>query len=80
MRARAPFKTAGLGTDLPPLVLVVLVALAGAMLLGATLAIRRHAPAFARAHGSLAGPRRISARFTKWVKRWNLTLPPLETG
>jgi hypothetical protein len=37
----APVKSAGL-TDLPPLVLAVLVALAGAMLAGAALAIRRH--------------------------------------
>ena len=64
----APFKTAGLGTDLPPLVLAVLVALAGAMLLGATLAYRRHAPEFARARGPLGGPLRLYAQVTKRVK------------
>jgi hypothetical protein len=37
----APVKSTGL-TDLPPLVLAVLVALCGAMLAGAALAIRRH--------------------------------------
>jgi hypothetical protein len=53
--AGAPFKAAGLGTDLPPLLLAVLVALAGAMIAGAALAIRRN-PAFARAAAPLAGP------------------------
>jgi hypothetical protein len=37
----AAFKAAGLGTDLPPLVLAVLVAIAGATLAAGTLAARR---------------------------------------
>jgi hypothetical protein len=59
----APFKAAGFGTDLPTLVLVVLIAL-GAMMLGATaFAIQRHRPALARVGGSrLAGPFRSFAR------------------
>ena len=40
-QAAKPFKTAGLGTDLPPLVLIVLLALAGALLTGLALAARR---------------------------------------
>lgn len=44
----APFKAAGFGTDLPPLVLAVLVALAGAMIAGSVMAVRRRWPAFAR--------------------------------
>jgi hypothetical protein len=45
----APFKAAGLGTDLPALVLAVLAGLIGAMIAGAVLAIQRHRPALARA-------------------------------
>jgi len=46
--AGAPFKAAGFGTDLPTLVLVVLVALVGAMLAGGILAVQRRWPALAR--------------------------------
>ena len=45
----APFKAAGLGTDLPGFVIAVLVGLIGAMIAGAVLAIQRHRPALARA-------------------------------
>jgi hypothetical protein len=38
----APFKSAGFGTDLPPLVLFVLIALAASTLAGAALTGRRH--------------------------------------
>jgi hypothetical protein len=59
----APFKTAGFGTDLPTLVLVVLIAL-GAMVLGAgALAVQRHRPALVRVGGSrLAEPFTRAAR------------------
>jgi hypothetical protein len=43
--AGAPFKAAGFGTDLPALVLILLVALAGAMIAGAALAATRRWPA-----------------------------------
>ena len=43
----APFKAAGFGTDLPPLVLAVLVALCLAMLAGGVIAIQRPRPGFA---------------------------------
>jgi hypothetical protein len=42
--AGAPFKAAGLGTNLPPLVLAILVALAGATIAGAVLALQRRRP------------------------------------
>jgi hypothetical protein len=59
----ASFKTAGFGTDLPGLVLVVLIAL-GAMVLGAgALAVQRHRPALARAGGS-----RLAQPFTRAVR------------
>ena len=59
----APFKAAGFGTDLPTLVLVVLIALGAAMAGAAALAIQRHRPAFARVGGSrLAAPFRSIAR------------------
>jgi hypothetical protein len=45
--------TAGVGSDMPGIVLAVLIALAGAMLTAAVVAIRRHGPAFARAGGPL---------------------------
>jgi hypothetical protein len=61
----APFKAAGFGTDLPTLVLLVLVALAGAMIAGAVLAVRRRYPAFASIEGPLAEPIR---KLTKRVK------------
>jgi hypothetical protein len=65
----APFKTAGLGTDLPPLVLAVLIVLMGAMLLGATLVIRRNRPAFARLpFGAL--PRRLTQRVKDGIARF----------
>ena len=44
----APFKAAGFGTDLPPLVLLTLVALVGAMIAGGVLAAQRRWPALAR--------------------------------
>jgi hypothetical protein len=63
----AAFKSAGLGTDLPALVLVVLIALAAAMLAGAWLAIERHVegphPALAR-----IGASRLATPFTKLAK------------
>jgi hypothetical protein len=43
--AGAPFKAAGFGTNLPPLVLAVLVALIGATIAGAILALQRRYPA-----------------------------------
>jgi hypothetical protein len=46
--AGAPFKAAGFGTDLPTLVLVVLVALLGAMIAGGIVAAQRRWPALAR--------------------------------
>ena len=59
----ALFKAAGLGTDLPTLVLIVLIALGGTMAAAALLAVQRHSPAFARAGGSrLAAPLRNLAR------------------
>jgi hypothetical protein len=69
----APVKSAGFGTDLPPLVLAVLVALAGAMLFGATLALRRHPPAFAQAFAQ--GPvgdfyRRLANRVKNGIARF----------
>jgi len=54
----APFKTAGFGTDLPTLVLLVLIGLGAAMTGAAALAIQRRRPAFARAGGS-----RLAASF-----------------
>ena len=60
-----PFKTAGFGTDLPTLVLAVLLALAGAMIAGAVVAVRRRYPAFARIEGPLGDPIR---KLTNWVK------------
>jgi hypothetical protein len=51
----APFKSAGFGTDLPPLVLVVLIALAASTLAGAALTGRRH----------LAGVKRGISRFRR---------------
>jgi hypothetical protein len=48
--------TAGVGADLPGLVLAVLIALAGTMIAGGVMAIRRHGPAFARAGGPLDAP------------------------
>jgi hypothetical protein len=59
-----PFKSAGFGPDLPPLVLAMLLALGGAMVAGAALAARRH-PAFARVEGPLGEPIR---KLTGWVK------------
>jgi hypothetical protein len=46
--AGAPFKAAGFGTDLPMLVLLILVALVGAMIAGGVLAAQRRWPALAR--------------------------------
>jgi hypothetical protein len=46
--AGAPFKAAGLGTDLPLFVLLVLVALAGATIAGGVFAAQRRWPALAR--------------------------------
>jgi hypothetical protein len=60
-----PFKTAGFGTDLPTLLLAVLLALAGAMIAGAVFAVRRRYPAFARIEGPLGDPIR---KLTNWVK------------
>jgi hypothetical protein len=61
----APFKTAGFGTDLPTLVLIVLLALAAAMAGSAFLAVRRHRPALARVGGPLAEQMR---RLRSWAK------------
>jgi hypothetical protein len=59
----APFKAAGFGTDLPTLVLLVLIALGTTMVGAAALAIQRHSPAFARLGGSrVAAPFRSLAR------------------
>jgi hypothetical protein len=58
-------KTAGFGTDLPPLVLAVLLALASAVIAGGALAFRRHRPAFARPDGPLGEPLR---KFTSWAR------------
>jgi hypothetical protein len=60
-----PFKTAGFGTDLPTLVLAVLLALLAAMLGAAVLMIRRHRPAFARIEGPLGEPIR---KLTSWIR------------
>jgi len=58
-----PIKAAGFGTDLPSLVLVVLIGLAAAMAGAAALALQRHRPAFARgAESRLAAPFRSLAR------------------
>src|SRR4051794_1382732 len=43
----APFKAAGFGTDLPPLVLAVLIAIVASMIGGGVLALQRHRPGFA---------------------------------
>jgi hypothetical protein len=40
----APFKAAGFGTDLPPLVLAMLIVMFAAMLGGAALTVQRHRP------------------------------------
>jgi hypothetical protein len=60
-----PLKTAGFGTDLPPLVLAVLLALLGAMIGAAVLLVRRHQPALARVDASLGEPIR---RLTNWAR------------
>jgi hypothetical protein len=52
-RVTPGFRAAGVGGDLPPLVLVVLVALFGAMATGGALAFKRHRPGF-------AGPRPLA--------------------
>jgi hypothetical protein len=64
----APFKSAGFGTDLPPLVMAILVALAGAMLAGGTLAIRRHRPQFAAPVGDLY--KRLTTRVKDGIARF----------
>jgi hypothetical protein len=58
------FQAAGVGGELPPLVLALLIALLGAMATGAALALKRHAPGFA-ALGPLGPPVR---RLTNAVK------------
>jgi hypothetical protein len=59
-------QAAGVGTDLPPLVLALLLALAGAMISGGVLVLRHRYPAFAtRIEGPLGEPIR---RLTNWVK------------
>jgi hypothetical protein len=59
----APIKTSGLGTDLPSLVLIVLIAFGAAMAAAAGLAIQRNRPALARVGGGrLAEPLRRLAK------------------
>jgi hypothetical protein len=58
-------KAAGVDTDLPPLILAVLLALAGAMISGGVLAVRHRYPALARIDGPLGEPIR---KLTNWVK------------
>jgi hypothetical protein len=60
-----PFKAAGFGTDLPTLVLAVLLALAGAMIAAAVVGVRRRYPAFARIEGPLGEPIR---KLTNWAR------------
>jgi hypothetical protein len=63
------FQASGVGGELPPLVLAVLVALLGAMLTGAALAIKRHRPGLAA--GPLAGPaRRITNAVRNGIARF----------
>jgi hypothetical protein len=52
------FRAAGVGGDLPPLVLAVLIALFGAMAAGAVVALKRHRP-------GLVGPRPIAEPIRK---------------
>jgi hypothetical protein len=67
----AAFKTAGLGTDLPPLVLAVLIATAAAMVAGTALAVQRHRPALVRAGGPLVEPlRKLAAKVRDGVSRF----------
>jgi hypothetical protein len=61
----APFDAAGFGTDLPPLVLIVLIALAGSTLAGAAVTARRRFGASAAA----AGPGGILRRLGEGVRR-----------
>ena len=66
-----PFKTAGFGTDLPTLVLVVLLALGGAMIAAAVLAVRRRYPALTSADGPIADPiRKLTTRVKDGISRF----------
>jgi len=67
----APFKTAGFGTNLPTLVLLVLLAMAGAMIAAAVLALRRRYPALMTMDGPVAEPiRKLTNRLKDGVSRF----------
>ena len=66
----APFDAAGFGTDLPPLVLLVLIALAGATLAGAALTARRRFGASAATAGSGGFLRRLSEGVRRGITRF----------
>jgi hypothetical protein len=64
------FRAAGVGGDLPPLVLAVLLALFAAMATGGALALKRHRPGFAGT-GPLAEPiRRITTAVKNGIARF----------
>ena len=64
------FRAAGVGGDLPTLVLVVLVALLGTMVAGAALAIQRH-PAFAAVAARMPAPvRRLAQALRDGIARF----------
>jgi hypothetical protein len=66
----APAKAAGFGTDLPPLVLAVLIALGAAMIGAAVLTLQRH-PGFARAGAPLVEPfRKAVTRVRDGISRF----------
>jgi hypothetical protein len=63
--------TAGVGADLPGLVLAVLIALAGTMIAAGVMALRRHGPAFARPGGPLDAPiRKVTDTFRNGIARF----------
>ena len=62
-----PFHSAGFGTDLPPLVLIVLLALAGALLTGLALAARRR---WSPADGEAGVLQRIGEGVRRGVSRF----------
>ncbi len=66
-----PFNAAGFGTDLPTLVLAILLALLGGMIAAAVLAIRHHWPAFERIDARLGGPMgRLTRRVRDGIARF----------
>jgi hypothetical protein len=67
----APFKNAGFGTNLPTLVLLLLLAMAGAMIAAAVLALRRRYPALTSMEGPIADPiRKLTTRMRDGISRF----------